>query len=149
MGAFAVAHLLYSLSFLSSRYATYSSSSWTSILYLPLVLVGGAFYFYLFPFLRKAPDSDLLTPGVGIYVILITIMGVLAIRTRHATTLLGSLTFIVSDISLALQVFKVLPPMQHGQLVVMVTYYLAQLLIAVGDVKAVENKDGFSKWKRS
>lgn len=149
MGAFAVAHLLYSLSFLSNRYATYSSSFWTRILYLLLVLVGGAFYFYLFPFLRKAPDSDLLTPGVGIYVILITVMGVLAIRTHHMTTLLGSLTFIVSDVSLALQVFKVLPPMQHGQLVVMVTYYLAQLLIAVGDIKAVENKDEFSKWKKS
>lgn len=144
-----MAHLLYSLTFLSGRYATYSSSSWTRFLYLLLVMTGGVFYIYLFPFLRKAPDSDLLTPGVGIYVLLITLMGVLAIRTRHMVTLLGSLTFVVSDVCLALQVFKVLPPMQHGQLVVMVTYYLAQLLIAVGDIRAVENKDDFSKWKRS
>lgn len=149
MGAFAVAHLLYSLTFLSGRYATYSSSSWTRLVYLLLVVTGGVFYVYLFPFLRRAPDSDLLTPGVGIYVILITVMGVLAIRTRRMVTLLGSLIFVVSDVCLALQVFKVLPPMQHGQLVVMVTYYLAQLLIAVGDIKAVENKDEFSKWKRS
>ncbi|XP_013878681.1 lysoplasmalogenase [Austrofundulus limnaeus] len=149
MGAFAVAHLLYSLTFLSGRYTTYSSSSWTRFLYLLLVMTGGVFYIYLFPFLRRAPDSDLLTPGVGIYVVLITVMGVLAIRTRRMVTLLGSLTFVVSDVCLALQVFKVLPPMQHGQLVVMVTYYLAQLLIAVGDIKAVENKDDFSKWKRS
>lgn len=55
----------------------------------------------------------------------------------------------VSDASLALQVFKVLPPIEHGQIVVMVTYYLAQLLIAVGDIKAAEDKDDFSKWKRS
>ncbi|XP_017283589.1 lysoplasmalogenase [Kryptolebias marmoratus] len=149
MGAFAAAHLLYSLSFLSSRYATRSSTSWTRLLYLLLVVVGGAFYFYIFPFLQKAPNSDLLTPGVGIYTLLITVMGVLAIRTRRATTLLGSLIFIVSDVSLSLQVFKVLPPMQHGQHVVMVTYYLAQLLIAVGDIKAAENKDDFSKWKRT
>lgn len=55
----------------------------------------------------------------------------------------------VSDLSLALQVFKVIAPMKHGHSVVMVTYYLAQLLIAVGDVKAVESTDDFAKWKRS
>lgn len=53
----------------------------------------------------------------------------------------------VSDMALALQVFKVMPEMQHGNAIVMVTYYLAQLLIAVGDVKAEENKNDFSKWK--
>ncbi|KAF7221196.1 lysoplasmalogenase [Nothobranchius furzeri] len=149
MGAFAVAHLLYSLSFLSSRYATFSSSSWIRLFYLILLMIGGAFYVYLYPFLQKAPESDLLTPGVGVYTVLITVMAALAAKTHHMTTLLGSLIFMVSDASLALQVFKVLPPMQHGQIVVMVTYYLAQLLIAVGDVKAVENKDDLSKWKRS
>lgn len=149
MGAFAVAHLLYSLTFLSSRYKTYSSSSsLTRFFYLILFLVGGSFYIYLYPFLRKAPDSDLLTPGVGVYFILITVMSGLAIKTRHTATLLGSLSFMVSDASLALQVFKVVPPMQYGHIVVMVTYYLAQLLIAVGDVKAVESKDYFSKWKK-
>ncbi|XP_070780093.1 lysoplasmalogenase [Enoplosus armatus] len=149
MGAFAVAHLLYSLTFLSSRYAAHVSSSWTRFLYLILFMVGGGFYIYLYPFLQKAPNSDLLVPGVGIYIVLITLMGALAIRTRHATTLSGSLFFMVSDLSLALQVFKVTAPMEHGHIIVMVTYYLAQLLIAVGDIKAVENKDDFAKWKRS
>ncbi|KAM6904839.1 lysoplasmalogenase [Xenentodon cancila] len=149
MGAFAVAHLFYSLSFLSRRYATYSSSSsLTRFVYLVLLLVGGGFYIYLYPFLRKAPDSDLLTPAVGVYIVLIVIMGGLAVRTRHTATLLGSLTFMVSDVSLALQVFKVVPPMQHGHIVVMVTYYLAQVLIALGDMRAVETKDYFSKWKK-
>uniref|UniRef100_A0A087XNB4 lysoplasmalogenase n=2 Tax=Poecilia formosa TaxID=48698 RepID=A0A087XNB4_POEFO len=114
MGAFAVAHLLYSVTFLSSRYATYSSSSSSSsslnrFLHLVLVIVGGAFYIYLFPFLQKAPNSDLLTPGVGIYFVLITMMAALAIRTGQVATLSGSLIFMVSDASLALQVFKVLP----------------------------------------
>ncbi|XP_073350847.1 lysoplasmalogenase [Pagrus major] len=149
MGAFAVAHLLYSLTFLSSRYAAYSSSSWIRFLYLILFLVGGAFYIYIYPFLQKAPNSDLLVPAVGVYILLITVMGTLAIRTGHTPTLLGSLAFMVSDMSLALQVFKVMAPMEHGHLLVMVTYYLAQLLIAVGDVKAVESKDDFAKWKRS
>lgn len=148
MGAFAVAHLLYSLTFLSSRYAAYSSSSWTRFLSLILFMVGGGFYIYVYPFLQKAPDSDLLIPAVGVYIFLITLMGTLAIRTRHTATLLGSLSFMLSDMTLALQVFKV-APMTHGQIVVMATYYLAQLLIAVGDMKAVEYKDDFAKWKRS
>lgn len=54
----------------------------------------------------------------------------------------------VSDISLALQVFKV-ASIEQGNIVVMVAYYLAQLLIAVGDIKAMENKNDFSKWKSS
>ncbi|XP_070703851.1 lysoplasmalogenase [Pempheris klunzingeri] len=149
MGAFAVAHLLYSITFISSRYSVDSSSSLNRFLYIILVMVGGGFYVYLYPFLQKAPDSDVIIPAVGVYVALITLMGALAIRTRHAATLLGSLFFMVSDMSLALQVFEVTPPMKHGHIIVMVTYYLAQLLIAVGDVKAVENKDDFAKWKRS
>lgn len=104
---------------------------------------------YLYPFLQKAPNSDLLVPAVGVYVALITLMGTLAISTRHTLTLLGSLSFIVSDMSLAVQVFKVTAPVKHGNIVVMVTYYLAQLLIAVGDIKAIENKDDFAKWKRT
>ncbi|XP_029997174.1 lysoplasmalogenase [Sphaeramia orbicularis] len=149
MGAFAVAHLLYSITFLTSRYATYSSSSLNRFLYLILFVAAVGFYVYMFPFLQKAPNSEVIIPAVGVYMLLIILMGSLAIKTRHAATLLGSLIFMASDMALALQIFKVMPHMEHGNTIVMVTYYLAQLLIAVGDVKAVENKDDFSKWKRS
>ncbi|XP_034567895.1 lysoplasmalogenase [Notolabrus celidotus] len=149
MGAFAVAHLLYSLTFLSGRYSPESSSSLNWFLYLILFVMGGSFYTYMYPFLQKAPESELIVPGVGVYVLLITIMGSLAARTRHAATLLGSLSFIVSDISLALRVFKAMPAGEHGHMFVMVTYYLAQLLIAVGDIRAVRNWDDLAKWKRS
>ncbi|XP_068435673.1 lysoplasmalogenase [Clinocottus analis] len=151
MGAFAVAHLLYSITFLSSRYSAYSSSSsfWSRSLYLILVVVGGGFYTYMFPYLQKAPNSEILCPAVGVYIVLIVLMGTLAIRSRNVATLLGSLSFMVSDLSLAVQVFKATAPMEHGHTLVMVTYYLAQLLIAVGDLKAVENNDDFAKWKRS
>lgn len=148
MGAFAVAHLFYSLTFLTSRYSSYSSSSWPRLFYPILFLTGGAFYVYLYPFLQKAPNPDLLAPGVGVYILLIALMGSLAIRTRRLTTILGSLVFMVSDLALALQVFKVVT-IQNGTEIVMVTYYLAQLLIAVGDVKAVESQDDYSKWKRA
>ncbi|XP_054615836.1 lysoplasmalogenase [Dunckerocampus dactyliophorus] len=149
MAAFAVAHLLYSLTFLSHRYKTYSSSSCASLLYLILVLIGGGFFIYLYPFLQKEPNSDVLIPAVGVYIVLIMLMGMLAMRTQRAFTTLGSLFFMVSDFALALQVFKVIAPVQHGQTVVMVTYYLAQLLISVGDMKAVEKKNDFGKWKRA
>ncbi|XP_041634582.1 lysoplasmalogenase [Cheilinus undulatus] len=149
MGAFAVAHLLYSLTFLSSRYSPESSSTCNRFLYLVLLLMGGGFYIYLYPFLQKAPQSDLIIPGVGVYILLISLMGMLAIRSRQTATVLGSLSFMISDLSLSLQVFKVIPPVDYGHIVVMVTYYLAQLLIAVGDVKAARNKDEFAKWKRS
>lgn len=148
MGVFAVAHLLYSLAFLSRHYAAYPSSSWKRVLYLILFMVGGCFYIVLYPYLKKDPMSDLLIPAVGIYIALITLMGILAIRSHRTLTLLGGLIFIVSDISLALQVFKVVL-IEQGNTLVMVAYYLAQLLIAVGDIKAMENKNDFSKWKRS
>ncbi|XP_037331741.1 lysoplasmalogenase [Pungitius pungitius] len=151
MAAFAVAHLLYSFTFLSSRYSAYSSSSsiWIRSLYLILFMFGGGFYIYMYPFLQKAPDSGVLLPAVGVYIVLIVLMGSLAIRTHNMATLFGSLAFMVSDLSLALQVFKVTAPMEHGNAVVMVTYYLAQLLIAVGDVNAVIYNDDIAKWKRS
>ncbi|XP_037111566.1 lysoplasmalogenase [Syngnathus acus] len=148
MVAFALAHLLYSFAFLSSRYKASSSSSWTGLLYLILVVIAGGSYTYLYPFLRKDPNSDLLVPAVGGYVVVLTLMGILATRTCRGFTLLGGLIFIVSDLSLALQQF-VSAPVQHGNTVVMVTYYLAQLLISVGDMKAVEIKNDFAKWKRS
>ncbi|KAJ0058484.1 hypothetical protein NL108_016091, partial [Boleophthalmus pectinirostris] len=148
MAAFAVAHLFYSLTFLSSRYSSESSSKWPRLFYPILFLIGGAVYIHLYPYLQKAPNPDLLVPGVGVYILMITLMGCMAIRTRRFITVLGSLVFMVSDLTLAVQVFKV-APIEHGNIIVMVTYYLAQLLIAVGDVKAVESTDDFSKWKRA
>ncbi len=112
-------------------------------------MMGGGFYIYLYPFLQKDPKSEMLVPAVGIYCFLITLMGTLAIRTRNTPTILGSLCFMVSDMSLSMQLFKVTAPIKPDHTFVMVTYYLAQLLIAVGDVKAVEDKDDISKWKRS
>ncbi|CAL1589062.1 unnamed protein product [Knipowitschia caucasica] len=148
MAAFAAAHLLYSLTFLSTRYSSDSSSKWPRVFYPVLFLTGGSFYFYLYPYLQKAPDSELLVPGVGLYILLITLMGSLAVRTRSLITVLGSLVFMVSDVTLAVQVFKA-AVIENGTVVVMVTYYLSQLLIAVGDVKTVESNDDFSKWKRA
>lgn len=151
MVAFAVAHLLYSLTFMSGSYAERAASSSTSLwfLYLILFICGGGFYFYLYPFIKQVEDADKLVPAVAVYVFLIGLMASLAIRTRSPLTVLGSVSFMVSDITLALQIFKVIAPTMYGEYVIMSTYYLAQLLIALGDIKASENTDDFSKWKQS
>ncbi|XP_038844272.1 lysoplasmalogenase [Salvelinus namaycush] len=150
MASFALAHLLYSLTFLSTRYSSLSPSSSLSYFFcLLLWLLGGGLYAYLFPFLQKTPDAAALTPGVGVYVALIVLMATLAVRTRRPLIMLGSLIFMTSDLTLALQTFKVTEPLEHGRHIVMTTYYLAQLLIAVGDIKAVEGGDEFAKWKKS
>ncbi|KAM6962961.1 lysoplasmalogenase [Aplochiton taeniatus] len=149
MASFAVAHLLYSIGFLSDRYSSLPSSSWTLVIYLSLWLLGGSVYAYLYPFLQNTLDADVLTPAVGMYIVLIIFMTILAVRTSQVLTLLGSLIFLASDFSLSLQHFKVAPPHEQGRTIIMTTYYLAQFLIAMGDIKVQERIDDFSKWKRS
>ncbi|KAJ8347239.1 hypothetical protein SKAU_G00286400 [Synaphobranchus kaupii] len=149
MAAFGMAHLLYAISFLSNRYSSLSSSSATLFLSIFLWMTGAGAYFYLLPFLQKRTDSTILTPGVGVYVILLVAMATLALHTRRSMTAIGSLSFVLSDLALSLQAFGVIDPVSEGRAVVMTTYYLAQLLVAVGDVKAGSDMgDGLGKRKR-
>ncbi|KAJ8251048.1 hypothetical protein GJAV_G00216660 [Gymnothorax javanicus] len=149
MAAFAMAHLLYSITFLSKRYSSYSSSSTTLYLSVVMWLMALCAYFYLLPFLQKRADSTILTPAVGVYMVLLVAMVTLALHTRQSVTAMGSVVFLVSDLALALQTFGVVDPLAEGRAVIMTTYYLAQLLIAVGDVKAGSDVgDGIRKWKR-
>ncbi|KAJ8253629.1 hypothetical protein COCON_G00202410 [Conger conger] len=150
MAVFAVAHLLYCTSFLSERYSSLSSSSSSSALFLSisLWLTGIGTYFYLLPFLQKRTDSAILTPALGVYMVLIIAMTTLALHTRWSVTAVGGLSFLLSDLALSLQVFGVVDPLAEGRAVVMTTYYLAQVLIAVGDVKAGSyTGDGLRKRK--
>ncbi|TTL57249.1 Lysoplasmalogenase [Bagarius yarrelli] len=149
---FALAHMLYSLTFLTSRYFSHSlSSCGLYFFYLLLWAAGGGIYFYLLPFLKKSPEPEVFVPAVGGYALLIVLMTSLAARTRRPLVLLGGLVFMVSDFTLALQQFKVVEHLEHGKHLVMTTYYLAQLLIAVGDIKATmaEQAEELHKWKRS
>ncbi|XP_073799681.1 lysoplasmalogenase isoform X1 [Danio rerio] len=150
MGCFALAHLLYSVTFLSSRYSSTSSSFSFFFLYLVLWLFGVGIYVYLMPFLQLDPEADVLVPAIGGYVLLIVIMATMAARTRRPLILLGSLVFMASDLTIALTKFNVVDT-EYKRHIIMVTYYLAQLMIALGDVKAVleENADDLHKWKRS
>lgn len=151
MGCFALAHMLYAISFLSSRYSTTASSSSVFILYLLLWSIGGGMYIYLVPFLRLDLDADILVPAIGGYVLLIVIMATMATRTRRSLLMLGSVIFMASDLTIALTKFNVVD-LEYKRHIIMITYYLAQLMIALGDVKAkmeADADDDFHKWKRS
>ncbi|XP_050956023.1 LOW QUALITY PROTEIN: lysoplasmalogenase [Labeo rohita] len=150
MACFALAHVVYSITFLSSRYSATSSSFSFFFLYLILWLFGIGIYAYLVPFLRLDPEADVLVPAIGGYMFIIVIMATLAARTRQPLILLGSLVFMASDLTIALTKFDVLQ-VEYKKHIIMITYYLAQLMIALGDVKAVlkETADDIHKWKRS
>nr|XP_055050248.1 lysoplasmalogenase [Misgurnus anguillicaudatus] len=150
MGCFALAHIVYAVTFLTPRYSTTSSSSSRYVIYLVLWLIGGGLYVYLVPFLRLDPDGDVLVPAIGGYVMLIVIMATMATRTRRPLLMLGSLVFMASDLTIALTKFNVVD-LEYKKHIIMVTYYLAQMMIAVGDVKAMmeANADDILKWKRS
>ena len=57
-------------------------------------------------------------------------MTVLAAGTQHVLTAIGGLLFLVSDTTLARNRFVARVP--HGDLLVHVTYHLAQFLIVLG-----------------
>ncbi|KAI4873618.1 hypothetical protein NFI96_016685 [Prochilodus magdalenae] len=148
MGSFAVAHVLYCISFLSSRYSSHSSTSYTIyIIYAVLWGTAGGAFLYMLPSLQKSPESKVLVPVVGGYTFLLVLMATLGVRTRHLLVMLGGIVFMVSDLTLAMQQFKVIEHLEYGRQIVMVTYYLAQLLIAVGDVTA--NKESEIYWPLS
>jgi len=96
---------------------------------IPLIIVGGVFYKFLFSHLGK------LKLPVLIYLSVIILMGWQAIQLNAylgtISTLLammGSILFIVSDASLALNRF--VKPLPQAQLIVLGTYYVAQWCIA-------------------
>lgn len=82
--------------------------------------------------------------------LLIVLMATLAARTRQPLILLGSLVFMASDLTIAMTKFSVFD-VEYKKHIIMTTYYLAQLMIALGDVKAVleVKADDIHKWKRS
>ncbi|XP_066498953.1 lysoplasmalogenase TMEM86B-like [Hoplias malabaricus] len=151
MICFALAHILYSVYF----YFFYNSShskSCTGMYILYVVMWGIAIvaYVWLLPYIYKnSPNPSVFIPAVGVYELLIVSMATLAAHTQNPWFMLGGMIFMVSDFTLAVQQFKAFEHLEYGRHIVMTTYYLAQLLIAVGDVKATleEEKDGSCKCK--
>lgn len=122
LGSFLIAQLLYS-------YAFSIRSEWKPILFLPFLIFGTSFFYFLAPKL-----GPLLIP-VLVYVSAICLMGWRA-ASRNSNTkpfvlgLLGAVIFIASDSIIAYSMF-LNPEMDReiASLSIMITYYLAQALI--------------------
>ncbi|RXM90620.1 Lysoplasmalogenase, partial [Acipenser ruthenus] len=85
---------------------------------------------------------------VCVYTFLIAMMANLALVTSRPLTMAGALFFMTSDLTLACHTF--VAPLPWGRAAVMTTYYLAQVLIAVGGVREGSDvvADGLGNRKR-
>jgi len=125
LGSFLIAHLFYIAAFI--RQPAISRSR------LPVLLAVGVYgviiVVLLFPHL-----GDMLIP-VAAYLFIIFGMGVSAAlgMANHRLVIMGALLFILSDSLIAINRF--LTPVPLSDLLVMITYYLAQFLITLGSSK--------------
>ncbi|XP_006868358.1 PREDICTED: lysoplasmalogenase [Chrysochloris asiatica] len=124
MAAFAVAHLLYLAAFGFSplRLATL----------LPITLVSSLYFSLLLPHL----PADMTLP-VAVYAFLLAAVLWRGLA-RGGSARLGGLLFIISDAVLAWDTFA--QPLPHSRLVVMTTYYAAQVCFAVSAICSPRHK---------
>ncbi|XP_044540452.1 lysoplasmalogenase [Gracilinanus agilis] len=119
MAAFALAHLFYirALGWVPTRLALLG----------PVVVVSGLFFGLLKPHF----PAELALP-VGVY---IAILGVMQWRAlaRGSLAALGGVFFSISDAVLGWDTF--VQPLASGRLIIMVTYYVAQALLALSAVQ--------------
>lgn len=130
---FAVTHVLYSSAF-GMRPVNVSAG-------LVVTALSSVSYMLLYPYL-SGPFTFL----VGVYVALIGFMGWRAIAGLQLANdlwtwtklsgCLGSVLFIVSDLTIAVNKFCF--PVPYSRAIIMATYYAAQMLIALSAVKCQE-----------
>jgi len=124
LASFLVAHVFYVVSF---RYQSdnLSTQAWRIAGALLVVVFGLAMVFHLLP-----STGELIIP-VSVYLLVISLMGLTAfLYNQNKTTALGACCFICSDAILAQSIFKT--PLPFSGVLVMATYYIAQLLIVQG-----------------
>lgn len=125
MGFFTIAHLFYICVFLGRPKLNAGRS-----MALGLILVYSlSFGFFLFPKL-----GDMMMP-ICLYLGVISAMGVSSClgKHNHPLVILGAGLFIISDSIIAYTLF--ISPVYLSSIWVMTTYYLAQLLLALGCIK--------------
>ncbi len=126
LGSFLLAHICYIVYFFKIK----KKNAWS---WLPFVLLYlGSFIYYLYPYLNEMKIP------VVIYAITIVTMLYFSISTSSLLLILGAVLFVISDSVLAINMF-----VQHStekDLIVMITYVLAQLILVLG-VVGIEKKD--------
>lgn len=122
---FFIGHVFYIMAFFAYRRS--------SLLHRPVALAGyllviGALLAWI------APRSGILAPLVVIYGLLLVTMAVLASGLNWLTAV-GSMIFVVSDLSIAVTAFALPGRIEESELLIMSTYLVAQLMIVLGVVQ--------------
>jgi len=130
LGSFLIAQLLYAFLF-SKRRGSFGAGELAGSRVLLLLLLAA---YYLAALTIIIPKTGELAPPVTLYMTAICIMGVLSALYLGSTwVVLGALCFMVSDSIIAINKFWL--PFDLSGVVIMNTYYLAQLMIAVGVIQ--------------
>jgi uncharacterized membrane protein YhhN len=123
LGAFLVGHLFYLSGF-------FKAARTKKDLFVTLFLIG----IYAFS-IGNQLISSLLEEGLNqliipviVYMLVISLMALSAIRTRNMTAAVGSVLFVLSDSILSWSLF--VTSFAYSEVLIMTTYYLAQFLIA-------------------
>lgn len=133
MTAFLLMQAIYALTFywLKAGKSTVLNSNFIRSRIIMVIVATGACYYVI------APKMGALIIPIGAYVLTLTIMVIFAVKRRGFTTdksftliYSGSLIFMISDGIIAIN--KFLHPINHGGILIMLTYGIAQLLIIRG-----------------
>ncbi|TDF41287.1 lysoplasmalogenase [Alteromonadaceae bacterium M269] len=124
LGSFLIAHIFYIWIFIRKRGKL--SQYKNQLFVLGLYCVSMAAFIL--------PLTEQLFLPVAVYMLTITIMGISAVLFQGSSLVkLGAISFILSDSFIAIERFH--GAFEGSGLVIMSTYYLAQLLITVGVIK--------------
>lgn len=129
LGAFLLGHVAYLVAFAVTGLRGID-------LLAGLLVSAGVAAAFLPPVLRGAARTAG-RPFAGVvsaYALLLAAMATLAVGTGIVATAVGGVLFLISDTLIARQRF--VARMRHGDLLVMVTYHLAQALILIGLIAA-------------
>lgn len=127
IGFFALAQILYIiiLCFLMPPKVTWPKRVRAILLALVLAIYAVAMS-WIFP---KVEDSTI-AYGIAIYAVLLLGMCYAALRHRNACLMMGGTLFVASDFILGVHLF--VERMPHSTLLIMIPYYLGQLLLFIG-----------------
>ncbi|MFJ7663491.1 lysoplasmalogenase [Lysinibacillus sp. NPDC097162] len=123
LSSFLIGHIFYIFAFSSTN--EQPVPTWAKI---ALLLYGVLMAGWIATTVFKSGET-ILTFAVLAYISIILTMGWTAIRTRSAFAIIGAILFIASDSYLAINKFVMPLPFSHE--VIMMTYYSAQILIAL------------------
>ena len=130
LGFFLLAHIIFIIVFLSD--IRIKKSALPVIVLIPVFSIGMA--------ILLAPHLGELKIPVFVYIGVISVMGIAAGLNNRGSVLLllGALIFITSDSAIAVNRFLLTEPHPAGPYFIMVTYYVAQFMIALSFVKTEE-----------